>query len=154
MPQIHELIAMDHDHRLTYDAWPFYGLTRAHTRYQTALSSALEDTGLDPTSWRIVMVLKEERWMTVSDIAAQANSKLSAMTRAIQRMESQGLVELRSGQRDRRATEVALSPAGEALVAPAVDAARHVFNRAFAGFDEEKLTLLRTLLGEMAQNLR
>ncbi|MBH0111891.1 MarR family transcriptional regulator [Novosphingobium sp. YJ-S2-02] len=154
MTPILDLIAMDHDQRLSYDAWPFYWLTRAHARYQEALASALEGSEMDPTSWRIIMVLKQNPWMTVSDIAAQANSKLSAMTRAIQRMQSKGLVELREGQRDRRATEVTLTPRGEALVGPAVETARHVFNRAFAGFDEDKLAQLRALLGDMAQNLR
>ena len=154
MPSIRDLFAMTDDHQLSYDAWPFYWLTRAHGRYQDALHSALAGTGMDATSWRIVMILKEQEWMSVSDIAGQSNTKLSTMTKAIQRMETAGHVTLRESPRDRRVTEVALTHIGRELVDVAVETARHVFNRAFAGIGPERLQLFKELLGDVAENLR
>lgn len=145
---------MDDDSALSYNAWPFYELTRAYARYQDAVVATLSETDLDPTSWRIVMILKEHEWITVSEIAAQAHAKLSTMTKAIQRMEAAGLVELRTGTQDRRATEVHLSPAGRERIAPAVDATRHVFERAFAGFSPERQAQLSELLRDLSRNLR
>lgn len=154
MSMIRELCAMKIDQTPTYDAWPFYWLTRAHGRYQDALSSALADTGLDPTSWRILMILKEQDRMAVSDIAQQANTKLSTMTKAVQRMEASGLVSLQPSERDRRVTEVMLTQTGADSVPIAEQTAQHVFNRAFAGFDPDRLRLLSDLLGDLAENLR
>lgn len=144
---------MEDDLRLTFDAWPFYGLAKAHGRYQDALASILSETEMDPTSWRIVMILKECDWISVSEIAALAHSKLSTMTKAIQRMEAAGLVELRARAQDRRATEVRLSPAGQNCVKPAVETARRIFDRAFAGFSPERLNLLTSMLEEVVGNL-
>lgn len=154
MLNIRDLFAMDDDLQLSYDAWPFYWLTRAHGRYQDALVSALAGTGMDAASWRIVMILKEQEWMAVSEIATQANTKLSTMTKAVQRMEAGGLVDLRESPRDRRVTEVSLTGKGKELVGVAVETARHVFNRAFAGIAPERLQLLKDLLGDVAENLR
>lgn len=154
MLAIRELFAMDDLVPPSYVAWPFYWLTRAHSRYQDALSSALEGTGMDATSWRIIMILKEQEWMSVSEIAAQGNAKLSTVTKAIQRMEALHLVVLRGSPSDGRVTEVSLSEKGLEMGIVAGETARHVFNRAFAGMTPERLQVLRELLGEVAQNLR
>lgn len=154
MLNIRDLFAMDDDLQVSYDAWPFYWLTRAHGRYQDALTSALAGTGMDAASWRIVMILKEQEWMSVSDIAAHANSKLSTMTKAVQRMEANGLASIRPSERDRRVTEVALTEEGVRLIGIAVETARHVFNRAFNGITPERMAVLRELLEDVANNLR
>lgn len=145
---------MNDDRQMSYNDWPFYWLTRAHNRYIDALNSALAGTGLDATMWRITMILKDGDWRSVSEIAIQANTKLSTMTKAVQRMEAAGLVTSRPGERDRRVTEVRMTDEGHAQVERSVAATRHVYNRAFAGMDQKRLQLLTELLGEVAENLR
>ena len=145
---------MSDDRQLSYDDWPFYWLTRAHNRYLDALNSALAGTGLDATTWRITMILKDQPWLSVSDIATQANTKLSTMTKAIKRMEAAGLVETRAGDVDRRVTEVRMTEAGKAQVELSVATTRHVYNRAFGNLDAKRLATLKQLLGEVAENLR
>jgi len=147
-------LAMTDDRQMSHDDWPFYWLTRAHNRYLDALSSALAGTGLDATMWRITMILKDCEWLSVSEIAVQANTKLSTMTKAVQRMEAAGLVTSRPGERDRRVTEVRMTDAGQAQVESAVAATRHVYNRAFGNIDQARLKALTELLGEVAENLR
>ena len=145
---------MTEDRQLSYDDWPFYWLTRAHNRYLDALNSALAGTGLDATMWRITMILKDQPWRSISEIATQANTKLSTMTKAIRRMEAAGLVESRAGDTDRRVTEVRMTRAGEAQIELSVATTRHVYNRAFGSLDDERLETLKQLLGEVAENLR
>ena len=145
---------MDDDRSLPYDAWPLCWLIRVHGRYQDALASALAGAGMDAPTWRIVMILKENDWMTVSGIAARANARLSTMTRSVRRMVAAGFMLPRRGVRDRRATEACLTREGKGLIGPAGETARYLFNRAFAGFEPEKRALLRALLGDVAKNLR
>ena len=142
------------DSQLSYKDWPFYWLTRAHGRYIDALNSALEDSRLDPTEWRVIMVLQEDQWMSVSELASQGNTKLSTMTKAVKRMQKEGLVTLREGLRDRRVTEVCLTRVGHDKMADATQAATHVYRRAFADMPDERIELLRELLTELAENLR
>lgn len=142
------------DAELSIRTWPFYWLTRAMSRYTDSMASALEGTGLDLPSWRVVMVLREAGWLSVSEIASQANTKLAAMTKSIQRMKADGLVESREGEADRRVTLVALTPAGIAAADVAMDAARHVFRRAFHGMAESEQALLGELLRRVTENLR
>lgn len=138
----------------SYRDWPFYWLTRAYVRYIDAITSALAGTGLDASSWRVVMILREREWLSVSDIASEANSKLSTMTKVVKRMQAEGLVVSREGLADRRVTEVSLTQSGLALADVALDAARHVRSRAFGNLDRDKLQQLSGLLGQVAENLR
>ena len=139
---------------LSYRDWPFYWLTRAHGRYIDALNSALEDSRLDPTEWRVMMVLQEDQWMSVSELASQANAKLSTMTKAIKRMQQDGLVTMREGLKDRRVKEVCLTRDGHAKMGDAREAANHVYRRAFMDIPQDRIEQLRSLLTEVAVNLR
>ena len=154
MPRIRDPSARDDHSLLSYESWPFYWLARAHGRYQDALTAAFAGTDMDAPTWRIIMTLKQTDWMTVSEIAAQANAKLSTMTKALQRMEAAGLVESRCSVQDRRATEVCLTKAGQAQVEGAVETAQHIFRRAFADFGPKQLADLRSMLLRVADNLR
>ncbi len=139
---------------LSVTSWPFYWLTRAMARYVDGVSSALKGSGLDLPAWRVVMTLRETEWLSVSEIAAQSNTKLAAMTKTIQRMSAEGLVQSREGETDRRVTLVSLTPAGIASAKAATDAAHHVFRRAFHDIAPEKQNQLSDLLRQVAENLR
>ena len=139
---------------LSIRTWPFYWLTRAMARYTDGMASALEGTGLDLPSWRVVMVLRGSGWLSVSEIASQSNTKLAAMTKTVQRMKADGLVDSREGETDRRVTLVALTPAGTEAAEAAMTAAHHVFRRAFHGMSAPQQNMLSQLLRDVAENLR
>lgn len=134
--------------------WPFYWLTRAMAAYTNAITSVLQDTGLDLPSWRVVMVLREAEWLSVSEIAALSNTKLAAMTKTVQRMKSEGLVETREGETDRRVTLVTLTDAGKLAAAAGTEAATRVAHRAFYQITDVDQRQLSGLLAKIANNLR
>jgi DNA-binding MarR family transcriptional regulator len=140
--------------QLSVRQWPFFWLTRANARYLDAVGSSLEGSGLDLPSWRVVMTLREAEWLSVSEIAAQANSKLATMTKTVQRMRSDGMVICRESDTDRRVTLVSLTPAGREAAEGAATAAEHVFRRAFQDMATEQREQLTQLLREVAENLR
>ena len=139
---------------LSVRQWPFYWLTRATSRYLDAVSSALKGSGLDLPSWRVIMTLREAGCLSVSEIAAQANSKLATMTKSVQRMRADGLVECHADEADRRVTLVSLTPAGRSAAERASLAAEHVFRRAFQDMPSEQRDHLNRLLRDVAENLR
>ncbi len=134
--------------------WPFYWLTRAVGRYVDSVTSALDGTSLDLPTWRVLMTLKDAEWLSVSEIAAQSNTKLAAMTKTVQRMKAEGLVQSREGEVDRRVTLVSLTPAGLSATETATNAARHVYRRAFHGMTADQQDRLSALLRDVAENLR
>ena len=142
------------DAELSIRTWPFYWLTRAMARYTDSIASALEGTGLDLPAWRVVMVLRGCGWLSVSEIAAQSNTKLAAMTKTVQRMKADGLVQSREGEADRRVTLVSLTAAGEQAAEGAMAAAQHIFRRAFHGMPAQQQALLSQLLHTVADNLK
>ncbi len=66
--------------------------------------------------WRVLVVLAgHPDGVTVSDLASQIGSRLSAMSRLLGRMRRRGLVETRKDHPDARITTVLLGPGGREL---------------------------------------
>jgi MarR family transcriptional regulator, organic hydroperoxide resistance regulator len=123
-------------------------------RYVNSVTSALDGSGLDLPAWRVVMTLRDAEWRSVSEIADLSNMKLAGMTKTVQRMKAEGLVQSREDDTDRRVTLVSLTPAGRDAAEAAMKAAEHVFRRAFYGIAREERETLSALLRKVAENLR
>src|SRR4051812_17975434 len=74
------------------DDWPFYLIARTARRYEMDMEQALRRIDMDLPSWRAMMLLHECSPSGVSEMAERAVSKLSTMTRVVQRLEKRGLV--------------------------------------------------------------
>ncbi|MBN9064558.1 MAG: hypothetical protein BGP06_06930 [Rhizobiales bacterium 65-9] len=128
--------------------WPFYWIVRVTGRYFQSMESALDRIGLDVPSYRVLMTLYEDSYVSVSAIADACVIKLNTATRIIQRMKQDGLVATRPNPSDRRVTEVGLTAKGEAQRHEAWSIAESVLAQAFAGVsDAERRNLNRLLAG-------
>ena len=134
--------------------WPFYWLTRAMVAYSDTVASALRETRLDVPAWRVVMVLADAEWLSVSEIGELANTKLAAMTKTVKRMKEEDLVETREGNEDRRVTLVALTDQGRLAAEAGMEAAARVANQAFFQFSPEEQQQLSSMLARVVKNLR
>ena len=72
--------------------WPFYLIARTARRYEMDMEQALRRLDMDLPSWRAMMLLHECSPSGVSEMAERAVSRLSTMTRVVQRLEKRGLV--------------------------------------------------------------
>jgi DNA-binding MarR family transcriptional regulator len=138
----------------TFKSWPFYWLAQADGRYLRHMEVALKAIALDVPRWRVLMSLHEEGCASVSEIAEHAISKLSTMTRIVQRMEGDGLVTVRPRQSDARVTEVLLTARGVLAAQQAWQAARGVYAYAFRDMSENEIETLNVLLCKLSQSLR
>lgn len=143
----------DTDRDFTFKSWPFYWLAQADGRYLRHMEVALKAIALDVPRWRVLMSLHEEGCASVSEIAEHAISKLSTMTRIVQRMEGDGLVTFRPRQSDARVTEVLLTAKGASAGQQAWQAARRVYAYAFRNMSEEEIDTLNGLLCKLSQSL-
>ncbi|WP_157218089.1 MarR family winged helix-turn-helix transcriptional regulator [Flavisphingomonas formosensis] len=137
----------------SFRTWPFYWLTRASGRYLQNMEEALRPIGLDIPRWRVLMVLHEEECASVSEIADHAISKLSTMTKIVQRMQADGLVICRPRASDARVTEVLLTEAGKKAGEKAWQAANGVYSQAFKSMRKSDIGTLNRLLEQLATKL-
>lgn len=141
------------DGEFDLQSWPFYWITRSNNAYLSTLEGVLKRQQLDIPRWRVLMLLYCDRAHSVTYLAEEAVIKLSTMTRIVQRMEQEGLVNTRPGEADNRVTEVLLTPKGDDARERAQRAGFDVFDQAFEGISEQKIADLNETLGRVLSNL-
>lgn len=135
------------------EEWPFYWLTRFTGRYLRQMELALKPIGLDIPRWRVLMTLRNSETLSVSEIADHAIVKLPTMTKIVQRMQADKLVECRQSPSDGRVTEVMLTPAGAQAGQKAWDAAHKIYERAFEDLSTKDVATLNKLLRTITRSL-
>lgn len=138
--------------------WPFFWLTHATGLYLHRLESILKPVGLDIARWRVLMCLDAGGVRSVSEIAELAIVKLPTMTKLIQRMEREGLLQCEQRLSDGRVTDISLTAAGLDARKRAWQSASKIFSQTFVnddgsdvdGPDVDQLNkLLRLLVGRL-----
>lgn len=144
-----------------YDLSAFPSLGRQiHQTYQavkTRLEANLKAQGLKLSSeqFRLLMILFWLEGSTQAELAKDMASNKTAVTRLLDDLQAQGLIERRTDPKDRRAKRIYLSPEGRALEPALEDAARRTSEAAREGIDDpelhrlfEQLELIRNNLAE------
>jgi DNA-binding MarR family transcriptional regulator len=136
-----------------YEEFPFYWLARVHGIYQREMERALAKVGTDIPTWRVLFILKVHGTSTVSEISTHAVAKLPTMTRIIQRMKQEGLVETNTHAEDGRVTEVSATDSGRALVQRIEEVTEGLFARSFKDFTPAQIARLNGSLAQLYGNL-
>lgn len=132
---------------------PFYWLVRVVHRYSQDLDAALKRIGMDVPRWRVLMTLTECEPASISQLAEHGVIKLSTMTKTVQRLEADGLVETSARATDGRVTEVKLTARGRESLASVRSQASRIYHQALEGVDDVSLDEFLALLRRMFDNL-
>lgn len=125
---------------------PFYNINRTSATYVEEMAHILQSVGMEQSGWRVLMLLKENNQMTVSEISRKSFIKLSTITRILIRMEEEGLVHRQLSEADNRVTEVYATDKGRENLKKLSSIAGRVYRRAFEGIPEkDAVHLVRTL---------
>lgn len=81
---------------------------------------ALADTGLNLHRWRTLAVIRRIENCSMKDLSLYSAIDRTTLTRAVDQLVAEGLVERSHPQRDRRRVNVALSAKGEAVYSQTV----------------------------------
>ncbi|PZU10773.1 MarR family winged helix-turn-helix transcriptional regulator [Sphingomonas sp.] len=142
------------EERFKIDEWPIYWLTRVVSLYLTQSEGQLKRIGLDIPSWRVLMFLGKDQSASVSELADHAIAKLSTMTKIIQRMQAEGLVECSPRENDGRVTEVRLTERGFEARADAWAVSHRTYERAFGQVPAKETKALITTLSRVFDALK
>ena len=99
-------------------------LARASHLLSAGFSQQIKGHGISATAWRVLGALAERDGLTMTELAELVLFKQPTLTKAVDRMERDQLVQRRTPQEDRRRTLVYLTERGRRAVAPLVLRAR------------------------------
>lgn len=133
--------------------FPFYWLAQVHGRYSQAMERALKKVNLDIPRWRILATLNQEGCCSISQIALHSIAKLPTVTKIIQRMREDQLVETQVSTDDGRVTEVVITDKGRAALDEIHTATAPLFRDSFKGMTQAQIQRLNKLLEQLFHNL-
>lgn len=114
----------------------------------------LEATGLTPLEFAVLQRLSTERGRRLTDIGAELLCVKSTITRLVDRLEADGLVQRTPDPDDRRAQRLLLTQRGVAVREQATTLHDASVERRMALLDPEEQMLLRGLLEKLRAGLR
>jgi 3-hydroxy-9,10-secoandrosta-1,3,5(10)-triene-9,17-dione monooxygenase reductase component len=123
-----------------------YLLARASHIVASGFHARLKTWKLTIPEYRVLACLDGAEGLGVGDLAAMAIMAQPRMTKVLDRMARQGLIERRSDPKDRRRVLIHLTPAGRTRAAPMLRAAKEHEAKILAPFSaEERSVIMRAL---------
>lgn len=133
--------------------YPFYWVMRLGSRYTQAMELKLKKVGMNITSWRIGLILRENGRLSMTEVAKHAVGRLPTITKSVYKMEERGWVEVRQSSSDGRVTMVNITDIGLSVVEDVIQSTSKIIDQAFDGLDNDQTDNLNTLLQTVFNNL-
>lgn len=131
-----------------------YVLNRVTSRLNVDFQSALRQRDMTLTHWRVLAFLNETDGLGVSALADCTVTDQSTLSRALQQMEKNRLVERRAGTADNRFVEIHITTTGRQLFADIIPLALQLRDRALEGLADADREHLLDLLSRILDNLQ
>lgn len=131
-----------------------YLMNRIMGRYNAALSAEMAALGLTTPQMRSLAVLSVTDGILIRELAVYAVVQQSTLSRALESLAREGLIERVTDSNDSRATRVYLTPAGREAydrLSPHMQAA---YEAMFKGIDEAQKKAFVETLQTMLRNIR
>ena len=132
------------------DGYLGYLLGQANHALYKDFDAQVRAAGLSSIEWRVLATLHDGEPLTVSRLAHEVLSKQPTVTKLVQRMVDQGLVELLADPADQRRTLVGTTAAGRRAVKPLVEQAKRHETRILRTLGAAEKASLRALLAKLA----
>jgi MarR family transcriptional regulator for hemolysin len=110
--------------------------------------------GISRAQWVVLMRLDRSEGLKQSELAEVLDLQPISLTRLLDRLADNGLIERRPDPNDRRANRLYLTPAARPLLEQLVELGRDLMDDVLAGFDAKAHERLLSDLQLMKDNLR
>jgi DNA-binding MarR family transcriptional regulator len=121
-----------------------------HTLFK-GFDDIVREAGLGSLEWRVLAVLESQAPISVGQLTHDVLSLQPTVTKLLQRLVAQGWVTLSDDPADQRRTLVAITPAGQKMVAPLIAQARAHETRVLAGLSASEVRRLKEQLRRLSQ---
>lgn len=126
-----------------------FGSRQAQTRLSDAAGAAVSQQGV-----QILRAVHRQGGQPIAELAAAARMDVSAVSRQLRVLESDGLVARTGDATDARVTRISLTPAGRRVAQRLIEVQRRHLNDALSGWDESERTALAALLNRLLHDMR
>lgn len=133
--------------------YPFYWIVRVHNLYTQNMELHFKKAGLNTTSWRVAMLLREHGAMSVSDISNHADVRMPTITRSIYKMQDKGLVTIYQQEADARVSMVEITDTGLELISSIIPNLKKMFDNIYEDVSGKELEELMKTLQKLYTNL-
>lgn len=124
-------------------------LLRAREIIMQPIRPKLKNIGLTEQKWRVLRALEEAGEVEQTTLAQNAALLLPSLTRILQTLEDDGLINRKQDPGDKRRSLVSIAGEGRKLVRENLNMADELFETLEARFGQERLELLLDLLEEL-----
>lgn len=131
------------------DGYLAYLLAQASSRISREFHREVEAAGLSVTEWRVLASLFGSEGESIGTLAQLALTKQPTLSKVVQRMEADGLVERTGVRRDRRQTLVRLTRKGRGLADSLCARALRHQQAVLEPFGDDNAALLIGMLKEL-----
>lgn len=131
----------------------FYLMFIASRHRDLSFDGALGPVGLTLNRWRTLSVIRRLPHCTMKDLARYSTIDRTTLTRSVDHMVKQGVVERSTPPGDRRKVELVLTDKGEALYFEAVEALARFNRLALRGIDVDAQRQIVRSLKTLVSNL-
>ena len=128
-----------------------YLLARSRAMLAKALDAALANESVTHAQSGIVLLLASGNYTTAADLVRETYTDAASMTRMLDRLQRNGLIERVPDADDRRQVRLRLTPAGATLAGRLPAIMTGVLNAQFTGFSPEEIGFLKSLLRKLLQ---
>lgn len=136
------------------DDYPLFQMAQVIAATHDHIVSRVTSYKLTPSAWRAIALLAEGEAWTVKTLADAAVIERSALSRIIDKLEGDGIVERTANPRDGRSSSLSLSTRGRALYDECTPFALEAMETAFRGVDRSEMHELASVLGRVIDNLK
>lgn len=133
------------------DDYLSYLLARASHLVSRQFHAQLKPRGMPVPVWRVLCTLSDGDGLPVTELAKMTLFKQPTLTKVIDRMSKQGLVERRPSERDRRKVLVFITPKGRSQITDLLTRAKHHEREVLAGLSEAEVNALKAHLHNLIQ---
>lgn len=127
----------------------FYLVYQVHRRRDMAIEQMLKDVGMGMVAWRVLLAVNRMEPCTMNELARYTTIERTTLTRSLDQMVAQGLVERETPAADRRQVLVTLSEKGREEYRRGYDLISGWNRKAIAGMAAAKQQQLLDLLKEL-----
>lgn len=131
-----------------------YLINRISHRYNHNVQAVLKAQGLTTLNGRIIVSLQVYGQLTVNELCVHAIAEQPTMSRALDRLEAEGLISRLVAENDSRARVVQLTAKGEAMCGDIKPVMRVANENLLEGLDPDEREQLRKLLTQVLRQIR
>ncbi|WP_339862929.1 homoprotocatechuate degradation operon regulator HpaR [Paremcibacter congregatus] len=129
-------------------------LLKGRESIMTDFRAMLLDNKLTDQQWRVLRALAENPVLEVVELAEKCVILQPSVSRIIRKMEERGLITRIIPSRDRRRSEISITPKGRALFAKLAPRCEEIYKEITARFGQEKLDKLLALLHDLSASMK